>query len=54
VTVGFHRYFTHGAFKATRGLRITLAAVGGMALQGPVVGWEGDPHSPWRRRCSVD
>jgi stearoyl-CoA desaturase (Delta-9 desaturase) len=26
VTVGFHRYFTHGAFKARRGLRIALAA----------------------------
>ncbi|ALG06980.1 acyl-CoA desaturase [Kibdelosporangium phytohabitans] len=60
VTVGFHRYFTHGAFKARRGLRITLAAIGSMAMQGPVIGWvadhrrhhayadkEGDPHSPW-------
>jgi stearoyl-CoA desaturase (delta-9 desaturase) len=61
VTVGFHRYFTHGAFKANRGLRIALAAVGSMAMQGPVIDWvadhrrhhaysdrEGDPHSPWR------
>jgi stearoyl-CoA desaturase (delta-9 desaturase) len=61
VTVGFHRYFTHGAFKARRGLRIALAVTGSMALQGPVIGWvadhrrhhafadrEGDPHSPWR------
>ncbi|MFL6142320.1 MAG: acyl-CoA desaturase [Labedaea sp.] len=60
VTIGFHRYFTHGAFKANRGLRITLAAVGSMAMQGPVIAWvadhrrhhayadkEGDPHSPW-------
>ena len=60
VTVGFHRYFTHGAFKANRPLRITLAAIGSMAMQGPVIGWvadhrrhhayadkEGDPHSPW-------
>jgi stearoyl-CoA desaturase (delta-9 desaturase) len=60
VTVGFHRHFTHGAFKATRGLRTTLAVVGSMAMQGPVIGWvadhrrhhayadkEGDPHSPW-------
>jgi stearoyl-CoA desaturase (Delta-9 desaturase) len=60
VTIGFHRYFTHGAFKARRGLRIALAVVGSMAMQGPVVGWvadhrrhhayadkEGDPHSPW-------
>ena len=61
ITVGFHRYFTHGAFTANRGLRIALAAVGSMALQGPVIPWvadhrrhhafadrEGDPHSPWR------
>jgi len=61
VTVGFHRYFTHGAFKAKRALRIALAAAGSMAMQGPVVGWvadhrrhhayadrDGDPHSPWR------
>ncbi|WP_246258271.1 acyl-CoA desaturase [Amycolatopsis anabasis] len=61
VTIGFHRYFTHRAFKANRGLRITLAMVGSMAMQGPVIGWvadhrrhhaysdrDGDPHSPWR------
>jgi stearoyl-CoA desaturase (Delta-9 desaturase) len=59
-TVGFHRYFTHRSFKACRGLRIALAVVGSMALQGPVITWvadhrrhhaftdrEGDPHSPW-------
>ncbi|MQA11917.1 MAG: acyl-CoA desaturase [Pseudonocardiaceae bacterium] len=61
VTIGFHRYFTHGAFKANRGLRIALAVTGSMAMQGPVIDWvadhrrhhayadrEGDPHSPWR------
>jgi stearoyl-CoA desaturase (delta-9 desaturase) len=61
VTIGFHRYFTHGAFTANRGLRIGLAVVGSMAMQGPVVDWvadhrrhhayadrDGDPHSPWR------
>ncbi|WP_434453213.1 acyl-CoA desaturase [Lentzea sp. E54] len=60
VTIGFHRYFTHGAFKATRALRITLAVIGSTAMQGPIIGWvadhrrhhayadrEGDPHSPW-------
>jgi len=60
VTVGYHRHFTHGAFKATRGLRIALAFAGGLAAQGPVIGWvadhrrhhafadrAGDPHSPW-------
>ena len=61
VTVGYHRYFTHGSFKATRPLRIALAIIGCMAIQGPVVQWvadhrrhhafsdrAGDPHSPWR------
>jgi stearoyl-CoA desaturase (delta-9 desaturase) len=60
ITVGYHRYFTHGAFKARRGLRVVLAIAGGLAAQGPVIGWvadhrrhhafsdrEGDPHSPW-------
>lgn len=61
VTVGYHRYFTHGSFKAARPLRLALAVAGSMAVQGPVVQWvadhrrhhafsdrEGDPHSPWR------
>jgi stearoyl-CoA desaturase (delta-9 desaturase) len=61
VTVGYHRHFTHGSFKAPTAVRVALAAVGGMAIQGPVVQWvadhrrhhafadrEGDPHSPWR------
>jgi stearoyl-CoA desaturase (delta-9 desaturase) len=60
VTVGFHRYFTHRAFKANRGLRIGLAVAGSLALQGDVITWvadhrrhhaysdkQGDPHSPW-------
>jgi stearoyl-CoA desaturase (Delta-9 desaturase) len=61
ITVGFHRYFTHGAFKARRGLHIALAIAGSLAIEGPVTRWvadhrrhhafsdrEGDPHSPWR------
>ena len=61
ITVGFHRYFTHGSFKAKRPLRIGLAIAGSMAIEGPVTRWvadhrrhhaysdaEGDPHSPWR------
>jgi stearoyl-CoA desaturase (delta-9 desaturase) len=61
VTVGYHRHFTHGSFKAARALRIALAVAGCMAIQGPVVQWvadhrrhhafsdrDGDPHSPWR------
>src|SRR6476620_7418979 len=30
VTVGFHRYFTHGSFKAHRALRNALAIAGSM------------------------
>jgi stearoyl-CoA desaturase (delta-9 desaturase) len=60
VTVGFHRYFTHGSFKANPALRGALAIAGQLSLQGPVFDWvadhrrhhafsdrEGDPHSPW-------
>ena len=61
ITIGYHRYFTHGSFKAGRGLKIVLAVMGSMALQGSVAQWVadhrkhhkfsdevGDPHSPWR------
>jgi stearoyl-CoA desaturase (delta-9 desaturase) len=61
ITVGFHRLFTHGSFKANRSLRVALAIAGQMAIEGPVTRWvadhrrhhaysdeEGDPHSPWR------
>jgi hypothetical protein len=42
VTVGYHRYFTHRAFTARRGLRIALAVAGGLAAQGPVISWVAD------------
>ena len=61
ITVGFHRYFTHGSFKAKRPLKIAMALAGSLAIEGPVIRWvadhrkhhafsdrEGDPHSPWR------
>ncbi|WP_280701071.1 acyl-CoA desaturase [Kitasatospora sp. GP82] len=61
VTIGYHRYFTHGSFKANHTLRIALALAGSLAVEGPLVRWvadhrrhhrfsdkEGDPHSPWR------
>ncbi len=60
VTVGFHRGFTHSAFKARRSMKIGLATAGSMSFQGPIITWvadhrrhhafadkEGDPHSPW-------
>src|SRR3954469_13970090 len=59
VTVGYHRYFTHRAFRTTRPVELALAILGGMALEGPVLKWAamhrfhhqhsdkpGDPHSP--------
>jgi stearoyl-CoA desaturase (Delta-9 desaturase) len=59
VTVGFHRLLTHRAFQTRAWLRYTLAVLGSMSLQGPVIDWvadhrkhhtftdeDGDPHSP--------
>ena len=59
ITIGFHRHFTHGSFKANRPLRIALAIAGTYAIEGPLDRWvadhrkhhahtdkEGDPHSP--------
>jgi stearoyl-CoA desaturase (delta-9 desaturase) len=59
VTVGYHRLFTHRAFDAPKPVRYTLAVLGSMAVQGPVLDWvadhrkhhaftdeEEDPHSP--------
>lgn len=61
ISIGFHRYLTHGAFKTGRSLRIMLAIAGALALEGPPTQWvshhrrhhafadrDGDPHSPWR------
>src|SRR6266540_4327776 len=61
IGTGFHRYLTHGSFKAKRWLRITLAVAGSTAIEGSPTQWvadhrrhhaysdrEGDPHSPWR------
>ena len=61
ITVGYHRLFTHGGFGPNRPLKITLAVMGSMAVEGSVTGWvathrrhhmfsdrTGDPHSPHR------
>ncbi len=66
ISIGFHRYFTHGSFKATRAMRAVLAVLGSAAVEGPVIRWvadhrrhhkysdkAGDPHSPWRYGTSV-
>jgi stearoyl-CoA desaturase (delta-9 desaturase) len=59
ITVGYHRLFTHRSFKTTRPVRVLLAVLGSMAVEGPVDEWvathrkhhrfsdrPGDPHSP--------
>jgi len=59
VTVGFHRLLTHRSFRCGPWLRGTLAVLGTMSVEGPVVSWVadhrkhhaytdrlGDPHSP--------
>lgn len=59
ITVGFHRLLTHRSFQTTPAVRGTLAALGSIAIEGPVISWvadhrkhhafsdkPGDPHSP--------
>jgi stearoyl-CoA desaturase (delta-9 desaturase) len=59
VTVGYHRLCTHRSFETPPALRYFFAAIGSMAVQGPVIRWcaehrrhhqhsdkLGDPHSP--------
>jgi len=59
ITVGFHRLLTHRSFQTSKPLEYAFAALGSMAVQGPVISWvadhrkhhahtdeEGDPHSP--------
>ena len=59
VTVGFHRLLTHRAFQTFKPVEYLFAALGSMAVEGPVIGWvsdhrrhhahadaDGDPHSP--------
>ncbi len=59
ITVGYHRLFSHKAFKTTPAIRGLFAILGSMTLQGPVTQWvtdhrkhhalsdrDGDPHSP--------
>lgn len=61
ITVGYHRYFTHGSFRASPWLAALLGVAGSMAVQGSVSSWVAghrahhansdqadDPHSPWR------
>jgi stearoyl-CoA desaturase (delta-9 desaturase) len=59
VTVGFHRLFTHRSFETNAVVKFIFAALGSMAMEGPVLKWVAmhrrhhqhsdgahDPHSP--------
>ncbi|RMF75494.1 MAG: acyl-CoA desaturase [Planctomycetota bacterium] len=59
VTVGYHRLFTHRSFETVRPVKIALAILGSMAVEGPLLRWVAthrrhhqhsdrpdDPHSP--------
>jgi stearoyl-CoA desaturase (Delta-9 desaturase) len=59
VTLGFHRLLTHRSFQTFKPVEYTLAILGSIAVQGPVMSWvadhrkhhahtdkEGDPHTP--------
>ncbi len=59
ITVGYHRLFAHRAFATSRIVQATLAVLGSMAVEGPLLRWvafhrshhhhsdrEHDPHSP--------
>jgi stearoyl-CoA desaturase (delta-9 desaturase) len=59
ITIGYHRLFAHRSFEAHPVVRVVLAILGAMTLQGPLTQWvtdhrihhmhsdkKGDPHSP--------
>src|SRR5688572_9024649 len=58
VTLGFHRLLTYRSLQTYKSVEKTIASIGSMAVQGPVMKWvaenrkhhtqtdqEGDPHS---------
>jgi stearoyl-CoA desaturase (Delta-9 desaturase) len=61
ITVGFHRLFVHRSFETGTPVKVVLAALGSMAVQGSLMHWAArhrrhhqhsdtadDPHSPHR------
>lgn len=59
ITLGYHRLFTHRAFETFAAIRVLLAILGSMSVQGPLLRWVAthrkhhqhsdgaeDPHSP--------
>jgi len=66
ITVGYHRLFTHHSFKTSQPVTAILAALGSMAVEGPVLDWvavhrrhhqhsdqHDDPHSPHVHEAGV-
>jgi stearoyl-CoA desaturase (delta-9 desaturase) len=66
ITVGYHRLFTHRSFRTPRPVAAILAALGSMAVEGPVLQWvavhrrhhqhsddHDDPHSPHTHGASL-
>jgi stearoyl-CoA desaturase (delta-9 desaturase) len=66
ITVGFHRLFTHRSFETNRFVQFVLAALGSMALEGPLFRWVAthrrhhqcsdtgeDPHSPHHQGTGI-
>jgi stearoyl-CoA desaturase (Delta-9 desaturase) len=58
--IGFHRYYTHHAFKTSIAVKWVLGVMGTWSMQGSVISWvadhrrhhrfadkQFDPHSPW-------
>ena len=39
ITVGYHRLLTHRSFATSKPLEYAFAALGSMAVQGPVIAW---------------
>ncbi len=61
ITIGYHRLFTHRSFETFRPIKLLLAVLGSMSVQGPLLKWAAvhrrhhqhsdqseDPHSPHR------
>lgn len=59
ITMGFHRYLAHKAFRTSRAFEAVMMVCGSLAAQGPIMYWvtthrrhhlfsdqPGDPHSP--------
>jgi stearoyl-CoA desaturase (delta-9 desaturase) len=66
ITVGFHRLFTHRSFETYTWVKLVFAALGSMAVQGPLFKWvafhrrhhqhsdtPNDPHTPHHHGAGI-